>query len=156
MCIRDSLGVAVSGNFYIDTGGNFDFGATGTIGGCLPKLPYPCIETQCNTVCVPLPCVKGCATWLYGVCVVPIPGFCTSCATVCVPVPTLCYAEVGCLTCTVNFNITNSGLKDPIGASCTVPIVGTIGVSLSASCGKVCVNVSLFGATANLCTPCLW
>ena len=152
----DVLGLTANGSFYVDTSFNFSFSASVTVGASLPDLPYPCIEIQCAEVCVPLPCVTGCLTELYGVCVVPELGFCTSCADVCAPIPTLCYYELGWVGCTATIAFDNNGLIDPIGASCTLPLIGTLGVSLSASCGKICAHFSFFGASVNLCTPCLW
>jgi hypothetical protein len=152
----DVLGLTADGAFYVDTSFNFSFSASVTVGANLPKLPYPCIEIQCSNVCVWLPCVVGCAASLYGVCVVPALGLCTSCANVCLPIPTICQKELGWVGCTASIAFDNNGLIDPIGASCSLPLIGTIGVSLSASCGKICAHFSFFGASVNLCTPCLW
>ena len=100
--------------------------------------------------------MTGCITELYGVCVVPQMGFCDSCAEVCAPIPTLCYYELGWVGCTATIAFDNNGLIDPIGATCNLPLIGTLGVSLSASCGKICAQFSFFGANVNLCTPCIW
>jgi hypothetical protein len=150
------LGQKANGTFYVNTSLQFYFSASITVGANLPDLPYPCIKNVCKEVCLPLPCVVGCAVSLYGTCIVPAMGLCTSCKTVCVPLPQICYYSLGWVGCTATIAFSNNGLEDPIGASCSLPLIGTIGVSLSVSCGKICAHFSFFGASVNLCTPCLW
>ena len=151
------LGQSLYGSFSFNFNtGAFSFCAGANIGANLPKIPYPCIKISCNTVCVPYPCVTGCLQSLYGVCIIPKLGICQACATVCLPIPAICYYNLGFLGCSLTMCFDQGGLKDPFQASCSVPILGGFSASISASCGKVCVSISVFGITASVCTPCFW
>ncbi len=139
------------GSFAVIPPSTFELDGTVNLGANLGSFNYPCPgwKTQCiNLVCA------DCTSTLYGVCVGWNFYTCQQCAQI--PWVYTCSYSPGYVGCTASVHATTAGWDGQLSASCSIPIIGTIGVSLDIGCGSVCATFNLFGISANICTPCLF